>query len=91
MPQEANEDKNLDVEMANNEVPDEKKDANMVEENSSSEQQKLSQSGLNKNSMASMHRLMTFQSPSQEKATEVSSSSIYQPYFKPEYNLFFAT
>lgn len=37
MPQEANEDKNLDVEMANNEVPDEKKDANMVEENSSSE------------------------------------------------------
>jgi hypothetical protein len=50
--------------MANNEVPDEKKDANMVEENSSSEQQKLSQSGLNKNSMASMHRLMTFQSPS---------------------------
>ena len=60
------EDKNLDVEMANNEVPDEKKDANMVEENSSSEQQKLSQSGLNKNSMASMHRLMTFQSPSQE-------------------------
>ena len=91
MPQAANEDKNLDVEMANIEFADEKKDVNMVEENSSSEQQKLSQSGLNKNSMASMHRLMTFQSPSQEKATEFIASSIYQPYFKPEYNLFFAT
>ena len=77
--------------MANIEFADEKKDVNMVEENSSSEQQKLCQSGLNKNSMASMHRLMTFQSPSQEKATEVVASSIYQPYFKPEYNLFFAT
>ena len=38
MPQAANEDKNVDVEMANNEAPDEKKDTIMVEENSSSEQ-----------------------------------------------------
>jgi hypothetical protein len=64
MPKESNEDKiNGDAEMIPAEGLEEKKDAIMAEDNSSSEQ-KLSQSGLNKNSMASMHRLMTFQAPS---------------------------
>jgi len=56
-------------------VEEEKKDVPMTEENSSD--QKLSQSGLAKNSMTSTHRLMTFQAPQASTEAEKEAVSIF--------------